>query len=152
MKILMVCTGNICRSPMAEGIARSLLKAARRDDIAVDSAATHAYHTGDAPDPRARRVMRVHNMPIDDLRARPFCVEDFYAFDLILVADRGHYRHLQALAPSDESCAEVAYMLDTLPDDPGADLPDPYYGDAADFESTFALLDAALRARFATLR
>ena len=59
---------------------------------------------------------------------------------------------LQALAPSDESCAEVAYMLDTLPDDPGADLPAPYYGDAADFESTFALLDAALRARFATLR
>lgn len=152
MKILMVCTGNICRSPMAEGIARFLLQAAGRDDISVDSAATLPYHTGKAPDPRACRVMRAHNMPIDDLRARPFTVEDFYAFDLILVAERSHFYHLAILAPDDEARAEVAYMLDTLPDDPGADLPDPYYGDAADFESTFALLDAALRARFATLR
>ena len=152
MKILMVCTGNICRSPMAEGIARFLLQAAGRDDISVDSAATLPYHTGKAPDPRACRVMRAHNMPIDDLRARPFTVEDFYAFDLILVADHEHYHYLTARSPQDEHCAEVAYMLDTLPDDPGADLPDPYYGDEADFESTFALLDAALRARFAALR
>ena len=149
MKILMVCTGNICRSPMAEGVARSLLNSARRDDITVDSAATHAYHTGDAPDPRARRVMRAHNMPIDDLRARTFTVEDFYAFDLILVADRGHYRHLTALAPDEAARAKIGFMLDTLPEAPGAELPDPYYGELADFERTFTLLDAALRARFA---
>ena len=133
MKILMVCTGNICRSPMAEGIARALLKAAKRDDISVDSAATHAYHTGDAP----------------DLRARPFITEDFAAFDLILVADRGHYRHLSALAPDEAAHAKIGFMLDTLPENPGAELPDPYYGEAADFERTFTLLEAALRARFA---
>ena len=149
MKILMVCTGNICRSPMAEGIARALLKAAKRDDISVDSAATHAYHTGDAPDPRARRTMRAHNMPIDDLRARPFITEDFAAFDLILVADRGHYRHLTALASDETARAKIGFMLDTLPENPGAELPDPYYGEAADFERTFTLLEAALRARFA---
>ena len=149
MKILMVCTGNICRSPMAEGIARALLKATRRDDISVDSAATHAYHTGDAPDPRARRTMRAHNMPIDDLRARPFITEDFAAFDLILVADRGHYSHLSALAPDEAAHAKIGFMLDTLPENPGAELPDPYYGESADFERTFTLLEAALRARFA---
>ena len=133
MKILMVCTGNICLSPMAEGIARALLKAAKRDDISVDSAATHAYHTGDAPDPRAR----------------PFIAEDFAAFDLILVADRGHYRHLSALAPDEAAHAKIGFMLDTLPENPGAELPDPYYGESADFERTFTLLEAALRARFA---
>lgn len=111
-KILFICLGNICRSPMAEGIARALLKAARRDDVTVDSAATHAYHTGDAPDPRARRTMR-------------------------------------ALAPDDAARAKIGFMLDTLPEAPGAELPDPYYGEAADFERTFTLLEAALRARFA---
>lgn len=149
MKILMACTGNICRSPMAEGIARALLRAAKRDDITVDSAATHDYHPGSAPDPRARRVMRAHQMPIDDLRARVFLPEDFYLFDEILVADRSHYRYLSAIAPDDDARAKIGFMLDTLPDNPGAELPDPYYGELADFERTFTLLDAALRARFA---
>jgi len=93
--------------------------------------------------------MRAHNMPIDDLRARPFITEDFAAFDLILVADRGHYRHLTALAPDETARAKIGFMLDTLPENPGAELPDPYYGEAADFERTFTLLEAALRARFA---
>jgi len=92
--------------------------------------------------------MRAHNMPIDDLRARPFIPEDFYAFDRILVADRGHHRHLTALAPDEAARAKIGFMLDTLPEAPGAELPDPYYGEAADFERTFTLLDTALRARF----
>ena len=86
---------------------------------------------------------------IDDLRARVFLPEDFYLFDEILVADHSHYRHLSAIAPDDDACAKIGFMLDTLPDNPGAELPDPYYGEAADFERTFTLLEAALRARFA---
>ena len=147
MKILMVCTGNICRSPMAEGIARALLKAARRDDVSVDSAATHAYHTGDAPDPRARRVMRAHGMPIDDLRARVFNLDDFDRFDRILVADRRNYQDVTALASDDAQRGKVGFMLETLPDSPA--LPDPYFGQAEDFERTFTLLEQALRLRFA---
>ena len=147
MKILMVCTGNICRSPMAEGIARALLKAAKRDDISVDSAATHAYHTGDAPDPRARRVMRAHGMPIDDLRARVFNLDDFDRFDRILVADRRNYQDVTALASDDAQRSKVGFMLETLPDSPA--LPDPYLGQAEDFERTFTLLEQALRLRFA---
>ena len=147
MKILMVCTGNICRSPMAEGIARALLKAAKRDDISVDSAATHAYHTGDAPDPRARRVMRAHGMPIDDLRARVFNLDDFNRFDRILVADRRNYQDVTALASDDAQRSKVGFMLETLPDSPA--LPDPYLGQAEDFERTFTLLEQALRLRFA---
>ena len=147
MKILMVCTGNICRSPMAEGIARFLLQAAGRDDISVDSAATLPYHTGDAPDPRARRVMRAHGMPIDDLRARVFNLDDFNRFDRILVADRRNYQDVTALASDDAQRSKVGFMLETLPDSPA--LPDPYLGQAEDFERTFTLLEQALRLRFA---
>ena len=149
MKILMVCMGNICRSPMAEGIARHLLAQSGKKHIQLDSAATHAYHTGDVPDPRARRTMRQHGMPIDDLKARPFTAADFARFDHILVADHNNYRHLAALAADDTQRAKIGYMLDTLPENPGAELPDPYYGGDSDFERTFALLHAALQARFA---
>ena len=92
--------------------------------------------------------MRAHNMPIDDLRARPFITEDFAAFDLILVADRGHHRHLTALAPDEAARAKIGFMLDTLPEAPGAELPDPVLGKAADFLLTFNLLKSALCARF----
>ena len=147
MKILMVCTGNICRSPMAEGIARALLRAAKRDDITVDSAATHDYHPDSPPDPRARRVMRAHGMPIDNLRARVFNLDDFNRFDRILVADRRNYQDVTALASDNAQRDKVGFMLETLPDSP--ELPDPYLGQPEDFERTFTLLEQALRLRFA---
>ena len=148
LKILMVCMGNICRSPMAEGVARYLLREMGRDDVILDSAGTHAaYHKGDAPDPRARRVMRAHGMPIDDLRARVFNLDDFNRFDRILVADRRNYQDVTALASDDAQRSKVGFMLETLPDSP--ELPDPYLGQAEDFERTFTLLERALRLRFA---
>ncbi|EHM55689.1 low molecular weight protein-tyrosine-phosphatase [Cardiobacterium valvarum] len=148
LKILMVCMGNICRSPMAEGVARYLLRGMGRSDVILDSAGTHAhYHHGDAPDPRARRVMRAHGMPIDDLRARTFNLDDFDRFDRILVADRRNYQDVTALARDDAQCNKVGFMLETLPDSP--ELPDPYLGQPEDFERTFTLLEQALRLRFA---
>ena len=144
LKILMVCMGNICRSPMAEGVARYLLREMGRNDVILDSAGTHAaYHDGDAPDPRARRVMRAHGMPIDDLRARVFKLDDFDRFD---VAVRVNYQDVTALASDDAQRSKVGFMLETLPDSPA--LPDPYLGQAEDFERTFTLLEQALRLRF----
>ena len=124
--------GNICRSPMAEGVARYLLREMGRDDVILDSAGTHAtYHDGDAPDPRAR----------------PFDLADFGRFDRILVADRRNYQDVTALASDDAQRSKVGFMLETLPDSPA--LPDPYLGQAEDFERTFTLLEQALRLRFA---
>ena len=144
----MVCMGNICRSPMAEGVARYLLRTVGRDDVLLDSAGTHAaWHDGDAPDPRARRVMRAHGMPIDDLRARPFGPGDFARFDRILVADWRNYQDVTALAENGAQQDKVGFMLETLPDSPA--LPDPYLGTPEDFERTFTLLEQALRLRFA---
>lgn len=144
----MVCMGNICRSPMAEGVARYLLRGMGRSDVILDSAGTHAhYHHGDAPDPRARRVMHAHGMPIDDLRARAFNLDDFDRFDRILVADRRNYQDVSALASDDAQRDKVGFMLENLPGSP--ELPDPYLGQPEDFERTFTLLEQALRLRFA---
>ena len=124
--------GNICRSPMAEGVARYLLREMGRDDVILDSAGTHAaYHDGDAPDPRAC----------------VFNLNDFVRFDRILVADRRNYQDVTALASDDAQRGKVGFMLETLPDSPA--LPDPYFGQAEDFERTFTLLEQALRLRFA---
>lgn len=117
---------------MAEGVARYLLREMGRDDVILDSAGTHAaYHDGDAPDPRAR----------------VFNLNDFVRFDRILVADRRNYQDVTALASDNAQRSKVGFMLETLPDSPA--LPDPYLGQAEDFERTFTLLEQALRLRFA---
>lgn len=142
LSILMVCTGNICRSPMAEGALRA---AAVREGLALrlDSAGTHGYHVGEPPDPRARQVAREGGAPIDDLRARRVSQEDFREFDLILAADRGHLRELAQLQP-EGARAQVELILPFS----GAfaansDLADPYYGDLADFREVWRQLQLA---------
>lgn len=143
-RILFVCMGNICRSPLAEGIARA--HAARFDEpFEFDSAGTADYHIGAAPDPRAASLARRRGAPIDALRARQVTVQDFHDFDLILAADRRNLRALQALAPSG-ACAEIALLLDWA--DAGApdEVPDPYYGDDAGFERVFELIYTAMPA------
>jgi protein-tyrosine phosphatase len=150
-RLLFVCMGNICRSPLAEGIARRRALDAQLD-LVFDSAGTEAYHVGQAPDPRARAVARARGASIDDLRARQVDAGDFRRFDLILAADRGNLRRLEALRPSDAR-AEQALLLPWAGAPAGTEVPDPYYGDAADFSQVFDLLDgcmAALLARAST--
>ena len=126
--VLLVCTGNICRSPLAEGILRHHVSAAGLN-MEIDSAGTHAYHVGEAPDPRARRVALDHGINIDQLRARRIEADDFRRFERILVADRAN---LQALNARLGRVASAAELLLAYASEGGTDeVPDPYYGTEA---------------------
>lgn len=143
--------GNICRSPLAEGIARV---AATRAGLSLefDSAGTTGYHTGESPDPRARTVARQRGTPIDDLRARQVVEDDFLRFDLLLAADRENLRYLQRLRPQTDGCTgESALLLAWAGVGEHAEVPDPYYGDTADFERVHGLLTQAIDALIARL-
>lgn len=147
-RVLFVCMGNICRSPLAEGIARSrarAIKGGSGGDPAFDSAGTESYHVGQPPDPRARALARRRGAAIDDLRARQVLVQDFSRFDLILAADRANLRALQSLRPAD-SPAQLALLLEWAGCTEVLEVPDPYYGDEADFERVFDMLDAVMPA------
>jgi len=141
--VLLVCLGNICRSPMAEGVLR-----ARAADVGlalhIDSAGTAGYHIGQPPDARAIRVARAQGTPIDQQRARQVDRRDFERFDLILAADASNLRDLQALRPA-SATARVALLLEWAGLGEGGEVPDPYYGRIEDFEQVHALLDRACR-------
>lgn len=140
MKILMVCLGNICRSPLAEGILRD--KARKMGvEITVDSAGTAAYHTGERPDRRSQEVAKKHGIDISSQRARQFTRSDFEEFDRIFVMDSSNYDNVISLAPSPEEAKKVEYILNMIY--PGKDLPipDPYYGGNDGFENVFRMLD-----------
>ena len=142
MRILLVCLGNICRSPMAEGVLRH--RALERGIvISTDSAGTGDYHVGEAPDRRAQAAMRMQGMDIGDLRARHFTRADFDRFDLLLAMDAENLRNIKALAPSAEHAAKAMLIMDHAPDHPLREVPDPYYGSDEGFHAVFAQLDEA---------
>lgn len=141
-RVLLVCTGNICRSPMAEGIFRQRA-AAQGLNIEFDSAGTHSYHVGEPPDPRARRVAKARGVDIDGLRARRIEASDFARFDRVLVADRANLNALNARLGAGAHSAEL--LLAHAGIDPQGEVPDPYYGEVSDFESCFDLLDQVAR-------
>lgn len=141
--LLFVCMGNICRSPMAEGILR--VRAEERGlKLLIDSAGTEAYHVGEPPDPRARRVSMGAGTPIDAQRARQVQARDFERFDLILAADRRNLNALQMLRPA-TARAELGLLLQWAGHGEGLEVPDPYYGRLEDFEAVHRLLDSACR-------
>ena len=130
----MVCLGNICRSPLAEGILSNKLPTA---SYFIDSAGTAAYHVGNPPDPRSIAIAKKRGIDIRKQRARAFELVDFKRFDRIYVMDQSNYQNLQALQPSDKDWKKVALLLDT------EKVPDPYYGGDDGFETVFDLIDTA---------
>ena len=139
--VLMVCTGNICRSPTAHGLLDHALREAGLDDrVLVDSAGTHGYHVGEPPDPRSIATAHGHGVDISMQRARKVERTDFERFDLILAMDQGHLEILQRLCPRDQRHRLKLY-LDYMPRF-GRDVPDPYYGGPAGFEMVWRICTA----------
>ncbi len=147
MRILMVCLGNICRSPLAEGILRHHAEQ-NGLDWEIDSAGTGGWHVGDPPDPRSIKVARQFGIDISMQRARQFKVADFDLFDQIFVMDTGNLRDILRLAPNQEYTKKVALMLDQVYPEKLKSVPDPYYNDDA-FEPVFRMLDKACTAYIA---
>lgn len=144
MRILMVCLGNICRSPMAEGILREIARTEELD-VTVDSAGTSDYHVGEAPDQRARAAMRKQGIDISDLRGRQIVAEDFERFDLLLAMDASNLRDMLRLAPNEELAAKAKLVMDYAPGHRHREVPDPYYGGDEGFEHVYRMLTEACR-------
>ena len=142
MKIVMVCLGNICRSPLADGLLRKKVAEAGLD-IEVDSAGTAAHHVGDAPDERMQATAKAMGWPIDDLRARQFVVQDYDQFDRILVMDQSNRQNVLSLARSAEDEAKVEMILNLSHPNQDLEVPDPYYGGDQGFQEVYQLLDEA---------
>ena len=133
-KILMVCLGNICRSPLAEGIMRSKLTS----DYFIDSAGTGGWHTGETPDKRSIQTAKNHGIDISNQKARKFSIADFDSFDLIYVMDKSNYKDVINIAPNEAAKSKVQLILDG-----SKEVPDPYYGTLEDFEQVYYLLNQA---------
>ncbi len=145
MRILMVCLGNICRSPMAEGLMKRKISEAKLDWF-VDSAGTANYHVGSSPDHRMIAIGKQFGTPIHDLKGRQFCAKDFDDFDLIFAMDQSNEKNILKLAPSPEASKKVRLILNELHPGSNQQVPDPYYGSMADFENVYVLLDTLTEA------
>ncbi len=146
--ILFVCLGNICRSPMAQGIFRTMAQQNGLGEIRLDSCGTGGWHIGDPPDSRAIAKVAEYGVDISDLRARQIAASDFDRFDLILTMDSANFDTVTAQAPADRQNRVHRFLQLTL--DRPEDVPDPYYGGPDGFEQVYRMLaegSAALQAR-----
>ncbi len=142
MKILMVCLGNICRSPLADALLRKKVKE-RGLNISIDSAGTANYHVGKSPDRRTQINALQHGVDMSALRARQFSKEDFSTFDFIYVMDKSNLQNVLSLASSQEERKKVRLILDVLDNSSYSEVPDPYYGGEEGLELVYNLLDEA---------
>ena len=140
LKVLMVCLGNICRSPLAEGILKNKINT---NAISVDSAGTSATHAGELPDSRSIEVAQKYGIDITDQRSRPFETYDFSKFNYIYVMDQQNYKDVISQAQSDEDRNKVSLILNSIEPKSNAEVPDPYYGGKNGFEHVYQLLDNA---------
>jgi protein-tyrosine phosphatase len=141
--VLFVCTGNICRSPTAEGVFRARARARGvLDRLHIDSAGTHDYHAGEAPDPRSIEHAARRGYDLKPLRARQVARRDFVEFHHILAMDQGHLRLLRAIEPAGAT-ARIALYLEHSTSWRGLDVPDPYYGGGRGFEEVLDMVEEA---------
>ncbi len=144
LRILMVCTGNICRSPTAEGVLRTKLQQAGLEGaIHVGSAGTQGYHTAEPPDPRAVRAAAARGYDLSKLRARPLRPDDFLQFNVLLAMDKGHLEWLHKRRPP-AATSQLGLLMPLARSRPGVvEVPDPYYGGPAGFEHVLDLVEDA---------
>jgi protein-tyrosine phosphatase len=140
VKILMVCLGNICRSPLAEGILASKLP---KDKFKVDSAGTGSWHIGNAPDVRSIAVAKKNKLDISKQKGRQFTASDFDFFDYIYVMDNSNYNDVMKLSKNQEQKNKVQLILNELFPNENVDVPDPYYGVPNGFDAVYKMLDEA---------
>lgn len=137
-RILMVCLGNICRSPLAQGILEAKLPL---QHFFVDSAGTASYHIGASPDKRSITTAKKHNLDISHQKARQFKQSDFENFDIIYAMDQSNYEHLYEMASSEEDRKKLKLILKENPNTTTDNVPDPYYGELIDFQKVYDLLN-----------
>lgn len=141
MRVLMVCLGNICRSPLAEGILRKKVEE-QGLQWEIDSAGTGSWHIGEAPDPRSRAIAKDHGLDISKQRGRQFRAYDLEEFDLIYAMDSANYSHIVNQAKSAEERDKVQLIMNELWPEKNVNVPDPYWDDNG-FEKVYQMLDAA---------
>lgn len=140
MNVLMVCLGNICRSPLAHGI----LESKAPEDWYIDSAGTSDWHEGERPDTRSIITAKGRGLNIDQQRSRPFLAEDFERFDVIFAMDSSNYTNITRLAPDEASKAKVRLIMNEAFPGENRQVPDPYTGGQRGFEDVYDMLDLAI--------
>jgi len=140
VKVLMVCLGNICRSPLAEGI---LVSKIGRLNIQVDSAGTAAFHTGNLPDVRSIKVAKQNGIDITNQQARQIVAQDLDTFDYIYAMDEVNYRNILALTTTNQQRQKVKMIMNELLPNENISVPDPYYGGQDGFTNVFKMLNEA---------
>ena len=144
MKILMVCLGNICRSPLAEGIMRSKIEQNDLDWI-VDSAGTSGHHQGDTPDQRSIDVAQANGLDISEQRSRKLTVKDLDNFDLVCVMDSSNYINIRMLSSNSANLKKIQLIMNFVKPEKNINVTDPYYGDEG-FDLVYKMLDEACEA------
>jgi protein-tyrosine phosphatase len=143
IKVLFVCMGNICRSPTAEGVFRHILRQKKLDDqVEVDSAGTHGYHAGEAPDQRTQRAAAVRQYDLSDMRARKVATQDLEYFDLILAMDHNNLGVLKRICPPDKH-DRLGLLMSYSKNFDDDEVPDPYYGLGHGFDLVLDMIEDA---------